>query len=786
MNRVFVSRCLLTICSLIAVTLSVPATSAVAAPTLTNVSLRGLQIGGTTVIAIDGKELMPDPQVLLPFPIAKQTVQPGANPNRVQIEITLDASVPAGIYQLRVANAKGISNALAVGVDRLPQQPFAEQIASLPIALHGNLSASQILRTSVAGKKGQRIVVDLEGRRLGSSVKPVVRLYDPRGTQLTWSPPQFGIGGDARCEAVLPSDGQYTIEVHDLLYRGANPGFFRLKIGDLHYADMAYPIGVQQGVKTPLKFVSSNLPATTTVNVEAAAADPRTDRAAPRPPVDTFTGAPPRIIVSPHAEAIEAAPAGAQLQTVEAPPVGINGRIATAGEEDKYLLSVKPGMKLRFDVLARRIGSPLDGVLAIRGEAGNQLATNDDRPGTPDPGLDFTVPANVNKIVVALKDLEGRGGDTFIYRIGVTDIGRPNFDLTIDADTINIPAGGTAVVNVQVARAGYNGPIQLAVEGLPKSVQLAGDLIPAGDTIGLLTITAPNGTALRGLASIIGRSTEPQSTLVSVARVAETSASVQQPWLRSELGLAVSEPSPIGIAWSQTGAADKLLLGGRLPLNLKLTRAESAKGNVRLKLLTTQVMPKRTIKKDNKDEVVDDVDRALRLDGAPEFATGVQDATADVLVPADLPEKDWGLVLVAELLSADKKSVVATAVAPLWQLPAVRAVRLELASAANIEAKAGGGDTGQFTGKVVRMTGLNQPVTVTLSGLPEGYPPPQIVLAAGQSDFILPVSFPSGAKPAELKGVKLMATSQTDPKDPKSLVRGNEVPVTVKVVPGEK
>src|SRR3954454_25228152 len=54
------------------------------------------------------------------------------------------------------------------------------------------------------------------------------------------------LGGDARLETVLPADGAYTVDVHDVLYQGAAPGFFRLKVGELRYADLALPLGVQR------------------------------------------------------------------------------------------------------------------------------------------------------------------------------------------------------------------------------------------------------------------------------------------------------------------------------------------------------------------------------------------------------------------------------------------------------------------------------------------------------------------------------------------------------------
>src|SRR5205823_7590421 len=109
------------------------------------------------------------------------------------------------------------------GIDDLPQLPFVPQIAGLPVALHGTLPSSGRLKTSFVGKKGERIVVDLEARRLGSAIDPVIELYDARQVQLAYSQSHTVLGGDARLETMLPADGQYTVELHDILYAAGKP-----------------------------------------------------------------------------------------------------------------------------------------------------------------------------------------------------------------------------------------------------------------------------------------------------------------------------------------------------------------------------------------------------------------------------------------------------------------------------------------------------------------------------------------------------------------------------------
>ena len=132
----------------------------------TNLSLRGLQAGGVTTLVIEGSELLPDPRIFLSAPVARQTIKDGATPQRLEVEFLLDGQTPAGIYLLRVASASGISDAVALGVDNLPQIPFAPQVPRLERG-HDRRARRQHGAVDVAGRQ--------EGpARAGRSRKPAL------------------------------------------------------------------------------------------------------------------------------------------------------------------------------------------------------------------------------------------------------------------------------------------------------------------------------------------------------------------------------------------------------------------------------------------------------------------------------------------------------------------------------------------------------------------------------------------------------------------------------------
>lgn len=763
------------------------AAAALAAPRIDNLSLRGVQAGGITKLVVEGADLLPQPRIIFSAPYTTYTIKEGATPQRLEVEFVVDGQCESGIYLLRVASAAGISEAVALGVDNLPQIPFAGQLPTLNVAMSGALAGSAVLTTAFEGKQGQEVLVEVESQRLGSKLNPVVHVYDSRHTQIVVSRGLPSIAGDARAAATLPADGEYTVELHDALFRGGQPGFFRLKIGQFHYADLAFPLGVEQGTAATFEFAATNLPPEARASGTLSVADGLASGLSPAPwPADVamLSGSRPVVRVTDHAEVVEA-PTTEKLQELSQLPLAINGRIDAAGQQDRYRLAVTPGQQLRFDVLARRAGSSLDGVLSIQDEQGKELAGNDDRPGTSDPGLDFKVPEGTSAVVVALRDLSGQGGAEYLYRIAIEEASSRGFTLSGPTDRILVPRDGAALARVRVQRAGYGGPIKLSFPDLPKGVSIAGDEIPARATEGFVTFSAAGLDPAQSLTRVIGTSVGGKKAMQRVVSFPENTVTKHQPWLADQLAVAVTSPAPLVVAWEPLESDAKLALGASLAAKLRVERAEGAKGTVRLSLLTTQETPRKKIKENNTEREVDDVERTLRFEAVPTIAADAGEATAKILVPGDLPRIAYDLAIQAELLGEDNKSVIASVVTPARRMTTVLPVSMELLADA-VVARAGVGPTGKVIGTIKRAAGFSLPVNVTLSGLPQGLSAPTVTLTGDQSEFAFPLAFDFGAPAGELKGVKVAATSLTDPKDPKSIFNAGEIPLSVVVVPGEK
>ncbi len=624
------------------------ASAAQAEPEVRAVSLRGLQIGGTTTIRIDGSGLLPKPQLAMSVPIAKQVVKPGATPTRVEFEVTLDGSVEPGLFKLWLAGGEGVSQPTVIAAARLPDLPFATEVKSLPAALHGAIGGSARMRTTIAAKKDQPILIEVEAQRLGGKLRPVLHIYDVENRQLAWKLPSPSLRGDARLSFTPPADGNYTVELHDLEYAAPAPNFFRLKIGNWEYADQVFPPAVQAGTKQTLTLIGGSGDGQK-IEFAASAIDSEPVRSAPWKNTAASAGFRPPVLISRFPEIIES-PAKDSPNKLPAIPSGVSGRLLQPGEQDVFQLDVTPGAKLRFEVFADRIGSPIDASLEIQNEKGARLAANDDIAGTPDPRVDYTVPANVKLLQFAVKDANGRSGPNCIYRIAVTSApgsGPPDFQLQLAQQRQSVSAGDRLVVKVTASRTGYTGPIDLKFDLLPEGVQLQGARIAEGASATLMTLHGAGAglshtlTKLRGVATIDGRRVE---------RIATASNHVigkLQPWLGGEVGLAVTSPSPSGFKadWGTVGLDTKLVLSDKLKLPVNVIRLPGFDGPVRLTLETSQL----PVKAGNNV----DANRTLRsLTNAPiELAA---DANA---------QKAWDVKLAADKVVADATKAQATVVA---------------------------------------------------------------------------------------------------------------------------
>jgi len=724
------------------------------------VSVRGLQVGGTTTISVTGDDLGKAPQLFFPF-AAKQTLKPGNTDKKADFDVELKDVTP-GLHHLRVVTEGGVSLPVVIGVDALPQKPFAAKVDALPVALHGSLTGATVLETSFTGTKGQKVVVEVEAQRVGGKLRPVIHLYTAKKLQLEWAWGKPALGGDARLTATLPADGTYTVALHDAEYAGQNPGNFRLKIGAFDFAEQLFPPVITKDTKsvellgpTPAKI---DLP---TARGAFVALD--------WPKGGVWSGPRPFVEVSARPEFIEVS---GKVLDLPAGRVGVCGKLATTGEEDKYRVAVVPNTKVRFEVFAERIGSPVDAALVIRDEKGATFAQAEESPGTLDPALEYTVPDKVTALVVSVVDSQGRGSPRGVYRMTIDPLkgeGLGDFRLTTPLQRLSIPAGGRAVVPVFVERRGYVGKIDLSTGLLPAGAKFDGLTIPADADGTLVTLTAD--AVPPSLLTWKGKGGSDERAVVFRGHPLER----LQPWLATEFAVAQTsaKAADFSIDWKALPADAGLAPAGKLALPVKLTRTDVS-SPVRLTILTNlaPVFVNNQL----------DANRAIRLERPSEFGAKVSEGDVPLLVPADLPADSYQVAVLAELLTADKQRVQASAVTPVrvLQVKLPAAVKFDMPKLeAKLDAKTGA--TVEVKGTIERLNGFAGEVSVALTGLPAGVPAPAAIsVKAADKTFAFKLALPVATAARESK-LKLTATA-IDAKPPNTRVKVREVEATLTVI----
>ncbi len=746
-------------------------------PQVTQVAPRGLQLGSTTRIVVQGQHLDESTRILLPLPFPVETTVLAVHEQDVELHVSVPAEGPAGIYPLRVVTSQGVSNALAIGIDRLPQLAFRDTLVSLPVALHGELTGAETRATRFHGSAGQRLVVDLEGQRLGSGVRPVVRLVSPSDRLLGTARPSRKYFGDTRLVVELPEDGLYRVELQDVVFRGPTPGWFRLKLGDLDFADEVFPLAVPATGSPSVLLPGSSLTAAARVPPPSSAGQQVGLVAWPVDAAQWLTGAAPRVrysepgVMELNEASLRAAPCPPQV------PLAINGQLLGKGEVDEYMVHVPAAASLRIELFAERWGSPLDAVLEVLDGDGKVLVRGDDQAGTADPGVDLDLPA-AGPIRVRISSLIGRFGPEYAYRLWVGPRAPGSTRLVLEQDHLNLPAGARLVVPVSIERSGQVPDVQLSLTpALQAVVQLESGQILASDEVGLVALVAASDA--RGVFSARLRSLpdEARSGPRSFSLVTNDFPGAQyQPHLRDELALAVTSPAPLAVEWAPDRRPHYLARGTRRSLAVQLERTASGRGPVRLALLTTQ----RTPMKQEDNRQVEDVDRKLRLVEDTVLESDQTEATVTLIVPSDFPLHSWSFSLQADLLTEDAQQVRRSAFTPIRHWPAIEPVGLDVDLPETMSVPAGDEPGSILEGTVRRHPDFDLPVVVRLIGLDANDPPVAVTVPVGQSEFRLPLTFPAESKGGERKNVQLQAVL-AEPDESQQAIRATTKPFQLKL-----
>ncbi len=461
-------------------------------PTLTRVTPPGGQRGAAVRLVLQGAGL--DGKIKIHSQIPGSLTELSADGPARQFLLEIDSEAKPGAYSLAIETASGRTNTWLFSVSTFPEFPESEskrpraprnddvahaQRVSAPAVVNGTLSEADRDLYKVALKAGERIGLEIEARRLGSAIDPVLSVRSEAGRPVARANDSAGAGGDARLAFRAPAAGMYIVEVRDARFSKQQRNFYRLLAGPLEFAEAIFPLGWQAGQPVEVELSGGTLSAPERVRVDGEQAALPAGRG----------GLPLPFLRGERPETLE--PKGTKRRWLTEGTV-VNGRVSRPGEIDSYRLEVRPGEEWMIETQAAVLGtSQLYTLLSLHDQDGHKIASAGDQPPEEllsnistraetfgDPAIGLRIPAGVSELRVSVEDLLGRGGPGYGYRLAAQRQ-PPDFMVRLDDTQINIPQGGTTSISLTMDRRGYDGPVKVIATGLPEGVNVEGGNIPA-------------------------------------------------------------------------------------------------------------------------------------------------------------------------------------------------------------------------------------------------------------------------------------------------------------------
>ena len=399
--------------------------------------------------------------------------------DRIKIRITIAADVPCGLYDLRLQGTSGVSNKLPFEVASYPnflesgksKPKKPDQVTSLPVVLCGQVTPGGVDYFRFSGRKGDKIVAAVKGRQLVPYIadavpgwfQPVIKIVDSHGKEVAYSDDNYH-NVDPLIITTLPKDDQYTLMIHDAIYRGRQDFNYRIQLGVIPYVTGRYPAYGVVGKKVKQELLGANLNTSKTsikpkkegYNQLTYSTNVGTSNAVSFYAVKGRT-----LLQSPGADA------HLTMTTAIADSLTADAKIK------RYKIDVTMGERLIVELIGRRNGSRIDAVMRLRDKSSRVVAEVDDTEDPlqglmtfhADPVLKYT-PKVSGEMVLEVEDLHRGYGRDYHYLLQ-RHRQLPSFNAFVSPANITIPSGGTASFRVDVAGKAKR-PAHLEISGLPK------------------------------------------------------------------------------------------------------------------------------------------------------------------------------------------------------------------------------------------------------------------------------------------------------------------------------
>lgn len=710
-----------------------------APPHIDRTSFSGAQRGVAAELEIKGSNLSGNPRLIAGFAFQAEPIS--AKPGDAatwSIKLTPAATTAVGVHQIRVQSDEGVSNPLLFAIGQVQQVPEKEdnstfssaQAVEAPCVVEGQAPGNDVDYFKFRGVKGDRIVIDAMCSRIGSSIDPEIRLTTAGRKFVAAADDSLGLAVDARLTAVLPEDGEYVVELADSRYQGGDRPIYRLTIGAIPVAEEVYPLGGQRGEVLGLEFRGGTLPAPR-VGAQRLSADAaaQADRLrlpaaflglshAGDPSLDVETRG--WIELSSLSEVLEPEPDSSAPPRTLVPAV-LNGRIDPEGDEDRFTVVGVPGQSIKISVRAASLGSALDARITVFGAKGAKLGEADDAqsppPGpnlaqliSPDPSIIVTVPQNPPEVTIAIRDLVGRGGIGYAYRI-IVEPNLPAPALALPSTEIAVPKGGSALLSV--TRGGDAGPLVLSALNPPAGLSVTPGMMSQGQNQGVITLTAAKDAQFQASQlTIVGKKPNDDTPHVAVATIIFAKQENMATNLEHPQGVFVAPATAAPVALEAPSAPIEIVHGYSAQAVIKASRGEKGAGALAISALPGPLPPGITI-------------------AAATIAekAGETPITLSASTDAPMNQATIGLVAKGKIDGQDLTLAI-----PGVTIAIARPAELAL-DRAKVEIKSG--QTVEIKGKFTRRSPFAEPATIQLKGLPAGLKADPVKVEPGAGEFTL-------------------------------------------------
>lgn len=375
-------------------------------------------------------------------------------------------------------------------------------------------------------------------------------------------------------------------------------------------------------------------------------------------------------------------------------PVAIDGYVDNLSR-DYYKFTAAAGQRVSIELLARRLGSPLDSMIRLLDAKGRELAYSDDALGLGSDSLISYTIKEAGEYLVEVRDIRFQGGANFQYRLRLGDF---------PCVTVPYPMGVQRGAAAQVSFAGA------AVDGVaPLPVQL-----PADSPLAWLAVS---GRGANGKSSGFG--------VVSVG--ASPEALEAEPNNDQPQATRVPVEASLNGRFEKPGDVDRYIFTAKAGTRLIYTAVTRQQGSPCDLFL-----------------------RLLKTDGAEVASaddTGPADGVLDYTFPAD---GDYTLVVEDLHRRGGPEFAYRIAVAPF-------ANRFELAAAADTVNIPAGGLTA-ITVTAVRGP-FAGPIELSLQGAPEGIVATPAVIGPGLVTTVMTLAAAPNVAPGKVYNLKIVGKS---------------------------